>query len=550
NESLRLSEYLTRTELKEAQAKLEQYSKILEKNIAASEAKYRHVVENANEAIVIYQDERPQFFNARALAIFGCIEEEFGSLSFFSTVHQDDRYLVSQRYYRRFRGEKGPQLNEFRVFDKSGDVKWLQASMVVVDWEGRSAILAIMNDVTESIKARLEINKLQDQLSQSQKMEAIGTLAGGVAHDFNNILQAISGYVQLLLVKRDESDADYGALSEIDASVERAGQLIRQLLTFSRRIERALEPVDLNQEVLHACQFLERTIPKMILIENRLAGDLKQVSADKTQINQILMNLGSNASHAMPEGGRLVIETGNIHLDEFHCRANPDLEPGEYVFLRVSDNGHGIEEATIKHIFEPFFTTKGLGQGTGLGLATVYGIVTAHSGHVTCQSQVGQGTSFAIYLPAIETQPHKRAEEAGLEAEHLGGSETILLVDDERAILDAAEEMLHHYGYQTITASSGEEALDKYRTKGALIDVVILDLGMPGMGGQSCLKKILEFDPAARVIIASGYSAEGQIEEVIQSGAMDFIGKPYRLAELLRKIRGVLGNVGLTAERH
>ncbi len=540
NHRLRFKEYVTRSELKEVQAQLERYSRSLENTAAASEAKYRHVVENANEAIIIYQDDRPKFFNTKALDIFGYAAGEYAGLSFMETVHQDDRPLILERHRKRLGGEKVAQLYEFRVLDKSGSVKWLQTSDVVVDWEGRPATLALMNDITESVMARLEIKQLEEQLLQSQKLEAIGRLAGGVAHDFNNILQGISGYVQLLLLKRDDTDSYYSSLAEIDASVERATQLIQQLLAFGRRIERKPKPVDPNQEVLQACRLLERTIPKMISIETRLAGKLKQVIADPTQLNQIIMNLGSNASHAMPEGGRLIIETKNVRLDEAYCRTDPELIPGDYVLLRVSDTGEGMTKETVEHVFEPFYTTKEVGQGTGLGLATVYGIVKAHGGHITCYSELGLGTTFNIYLPVLETGGLKPIVIRKKPEKIRGGTETILVVDDEKSVLETVQDALKLSGYAPITANSGEEALEVYEENPGRIDLIILDLGMPGMGGRKCLAELLKIDSKVRILISSGYSANGLVKDTLESGARGFIGKPYRLVDMLKKVREIL----------
>lgn len=542
NQRFRFNEYLTRMKLRETQEQLEQYSRRLENTVAESEAKYQHVVENAYEAIVIYQQGMPKFYNERALEIFEYPETTFQTMQFARTIYPQDRNNVISRHQKLLNRKLVSQLFEFRIIDQSGKVKWVQTSDVLLDWEGRPAVLTILNDITDRVLAKQEIDKLQEQLLESQKMDAIGNLAGGVAHDFNNILQAVSGYIQLMLIKRNRTDKEYQYLSEIETTIERAGQLIQQLLAFGRRIDHKLEPVDLNQEILQACRLLERTIPKMIRIETHLAGDLWLLNADKTQFNRILMNLGSNASDAMPEGGRLLFETTNATLGEDFCRGIPDLSPGNYVLLRISDTGQGMNKDTLAHVFEPFFTTKEIGQGTGLGLASVYGIVKAHRGLITCDSIVGKGTIFQIYLPALSGSYLEMTgiDSTDEEEEVCAGNGLVLLVDDETAVLEAAAEAFRMHGYEVITAQSGEEALKIYQVDSKRIDLVVLDLSMPGIGGRKCLERIRIIDHKAKVIIASGYSSSNKAEDCIAMGAAAFIGKPYRLRHLINKAREII----------
>lgn len=395
-------------------------------------------------------------------------------------------------------------------------------------------ILTMIFDITEQ-------KRLEAQFQHAQKMEAVGTLASGISHDFNNVLQAISGYVQLMLTKENQNQENLKYLSEMDLALGRASDLVQRLLTFSRKVKPELKPIDLTQAVDHTVTMLERTIPRMISIETRLANDLKLINGDSSKLEQALMNLGTNARDAMPEGGKLVIETRNVMLDETYCRDYLDVDPGEYVSLRVTDTGRGMDEETVKHIFEPFFTTKGVGKGTGLGLSSVYGIVKGHAGHMTCRSAPGQGTTFDIYFPAMQLQEVLGAvSDKGFKAAVAGGDETILLVDDEEAILDIAKDILESHGYSSILADSGEQALDIYREEGARIDLVVLDLGMPGMGGRKCLERLLDINPNVRTIIASGYFTDGQESEILEYGAKGFIGKPYRLEDLLKNVRQVL----------
>jgi len=385
---------------------------------------------------------------------------------------------------------------------------------------------------------------LEAQLAQAKKMEAVGTLASGIAHDFNNLLQAINGYAQILLLKKREGKPDYVELNAIYQAGERAAQLVQQLLLFSRKAATERKLCELNREVEQIKKMLERTIPKMIAIELHLGSRLWSVKADPVQVEQILLNLGGNAADAMPDGGNLLIETENVVFDEVYAQTLPGAEPGKYVLIKVSDTGEGMDKETVEHIFDPFFTTKGVGKGTGLGLASVYGIVKTHGGYIACTSNKNHGTTFKIYLPAAEQA--EADEERNMESRPLkSGTENVLIVDDEDPIRDFVSQVLKKYGYTVLTASSGEEALKIYTAGPKEIDLVILDIGMPGMGGHKCLQKIREFDPSAKVIVASGYSSDGQVKETMAVGAVGYMGKPYKLTDLLNEVRTVLDKTNM-----
>jgi PAS domain S-box-containing protein len=423
-----------------------------------------------------------------------------------------------------------------------GEQRWTTVNAAPVrNAEGEIvAGVVVFADVTEQVQAETERERLEAQLRQAQKMEAIGTLASGIAHDFNNVLHAIGGYVQLISMAQQPDSRTAGYVSQIESAVQRASDLVQRLLTFSRKVQPELKPVDLNREVKQAAEMLERIIPRMIAIEVKPAEDLPPVQADPDQINQVLMNLGTNARDAMPEGGRLTIETSCEELDETELRGCPNARPGSYVTLKITDTGVGMDEESLKHIFDPFFTTKSIGKGTGLGLSMVYGIVKKHRGHILCQSERGRGTAFVLRFPAIEDERPAVCKEESIELETPRGQEKILLVDDEPAVLEIGREMLEQFGYRVSTASSGEEALEFYGNNGNAADVVILDLGMPGMGGNKALRELLKMDPGARVIIASGYGADNRAKEALAEGAREFIGKPYHMRELAAKIREVL----------
>ncbi len=379
---------------------------------------------------------------------------------------------------------------------------------------------------------------LQKQLFQAQKMESIGTLAGGLAHDFNNILTVVLGFCELLLLDRQEGAQDYADLETIARAARNGADLVKRILAFSRQAEPSLRPVDLNHEVLQAWNLLDRTIPKMVAIEPLLADNLMRINADPGQIEQVLLNLAVNARDSMPEGGKIVIKTHNVTLDEEYCATQAEAKPGVYVLLTMSDTGYGMDKYVLEHIFEPFYTTKELGKGTGLGLAMVYGIVKSHGGHVECYSEPGVGTRFKLYFPAIDAE--EKAVVASTQVTPALGTETILLVDDDEQIRELAKRLLSGAGYKVLTAGNGKEALHVYRTRRDEISLVILDLLMPEMGGKQCLEELMQIDPHAKVLIASGYSLDNATAKTLERGARGFVGKPYHVKEFIRTVRQVL----------
>jgi len=395
-------------------------------------------------------------------------------------------------------------------------------------------------EISQHIRAEDISLKLGIQLQHAQKMESIGTLAGGIAHDFNNILQAISGYVQLLLIEKEVDHPDFEMLDEIEKASRKAGALTQQLLAFSRRVESALKPTNLNEKVIHVKEILQRTIPKMIDIQLELDPELKMVNADEGQIEQVLMNLGINAKHAMPDGGRLIFTTENVYLGREFCETQVDLTLGEYVRLSVTDTGAGMNPETQKNIFDPFFTTRQVGQGPGLGLSMAYGIVKNHNGHITFASQPGCGTEFEIYLPVLQAQDEITSAEPCDSETACGGDETILVVDDDDAVLNLGQNILERFGYSTLKVNSGEAAIHIYKQQKEDIDLVILDLNMPGMGGQNCLDELRRFDPDIKVIVASGYPPDDAIKKTLETVVGGYIAKPYRLTDMMQKVRELL----------
>ncbi len=392
--------------------------------------------------------------------------------------------------------------------------------------------VAVKRDVTQEIL-------LERQLQQAQKLESIAALAGGIAHDFNNLLTIASGYTEILLMEKKEGDPGHEELEAIRHAASRGADLVRSILTFSRQIETFPRVVDINDEIRHAEKLMMRTIPKMIEIRLDLAEDVDPVKVDAGQFEQILLNLAVNARDAMPGGGELTLRTRNVRLDEEYCRTHLGTTPGDYVMAEVSDTGHGMGPDEIERIFEPFYSTKRPGEGTGLGLAMVFGIVKGHGGHIACYSEPGAGTVFKIYFPVVREE--QRDEDPAVSREMTAfGTETILLVDDEESIRSLGESILRRAGYTTLTASNGVEGLEIYRKRGEDIDLVVLDMIMPEMGGEQCLEELTQIDPEVKVLIASGFSAQGMTKVSDRPGVRGFVGKPFKMSSLLKTVRKAL----------
>ncbi|MBI5249287.1 MAG: PAS domain S-box protein [Desulfomonile tiedjei] len=490
-------------------------------------------VEQAAEAIVIVDARgKVEYVNPAFERITGYTRDEvLGSKPGLLTSEGNDAAFLDELQNTLAAGECwGGRLVKNR---KDGSVYQEEVTISPV----RDSLGRVLNYVIVKRDISKEIS-LQQQLLHAQKMEAVGTLAGGVAHDFNNLLQVTLGFSELLLQEKSEQDPEYADLLKIFHSARSGAELVQRLLTFSRKVEPKPLPLDLNIQIAQVEKLISRTIPKMIDIRLDLSGDLARIYADPTQVEQVLMNLAVNARDAMPGGGKLALATRNISLDQEYCKIHVGVHPGEYVLLTVSDTGHGMEAVTLEHIFEPFYTTKELGRGTGLGLAVVYGIIKQHGGHITCDSEAGKGSTFNVYFPAIEAH-------VGLDVETSGefpafGTETILLVDDEEFVRDLGESILSKAGYTVLTAADGLKAHDLFCEKGERISMVILDLIMPEMGGRDCLAELLRIDPKVKVLIASGHAATESTKECIEHGAKGFIAKPFRLKELLRQVRKIL----------
>ena len=383
-----------------------------------------------------------------------------------------------------------------------------------------------------------EMGLSPDQLLQLQKMGLVGSMTSGIAHDFNNLLQAILGRVDLLMHDEDQKQPRYAELREVAHAAERGAELVKQLLAFSRQSARDFQPLNLNKSIQKVERLLSRTIPGMIEIKMDLAADLKLINGVPVQIEQLLINLVLNARDAMPTGGQLTLATKNITLDE-EKDLGADIKPGKYVQLTVADTGSGMPEEILAQIFQPFFTTKSLGQGTGLGLFMVKVIVHRHQGLLSCASGPGSGTTFTIDLPVLEEKVSLPKEPGKEIAPAKTGKGTVLLVEDDESVRHLGKERLSRSGYTVLSAGSGEEALEIFRRRQNDIDVVLLDLLMPGMGGKQCLTELLKIDPQAKIILMSGGDPD-TLNGAMAAGARRILSKPYKMEELLQAVRQVM----------
>ncbi len=394
--------------------------------------------------------------------------------------------------------------------------------------------LQIKNLFSERVEAERELLRMEEQLLQAQKMEAIGTLAAGIAHDFNNLLQGILGYTQLLM--EESGHENKNELAHIEQASLRAAELIRDLLTFSRKEKAELEVLDLSSLILSSKKLLERTLPKMVDITVSLDKNLNIINGDSQHLEQVLLNLATNACDAMDGSGEISIKAENVTLNISH----PKLAAGQYVRICISDTGKGIDEETQRHMYDPFFTTKGVGKGTGLGLSTVFGIVVNHGGAIDCKSTVGKGTTFSILLPAEVDEKAAELLKEEQAISYPGGKETILLVDDEELVLGVSSRFLERLGYEVLIARTGEQCLDTLEKTERPVDLIILDVGMPGMGGKVCSRTIQKKYPKQKVVIATGYGGLSAGENASSLGALALISKPFDLETLAKSVRQAL----------
>ena len=511
---------------------------------AEEQSRYKELLENVDDAVYIL-DRTGNVLEANEAAYtrLGYTPEQFFGLNLSDIIPREQaRSIIEQLGQETQDDDDGGQEEgpgkitlETTHAGTGGNLIAVEIQSRAISYRGRNVILNVARDVTARIEAEKEKKQLESQLIHSQKMEAVGTLAGGIAHDFNNLLMGIQGYISLMRLQTDDKDPNDEYLEGIENAVMNAANLTNQLLGFARKGKYTLRQSSINRIVENSAKMFTRT-RKEIITHLKLQDNSWTVKVDPGQIEQILINLYLNAWHAMPDGGDIFIQTENVYLSDDYCTPF-EVPAGNYVKVSVTDTGVGISKDIIERIFEPFFTTKDVGKGTGLGLASAYGIIKNHNGVIRVYSELGNGTTFNIYLPASDDSV---VEDTQVHSKMIKGKEKILLVDDEETTIRVEKLMLKELGYSVLPARSGQEAVQLYKENKLTLDLVALDMIMPEMNGKDTYAELKRINPQVKVLLVSGYSLNKQIEELMDKGCNGFIQKPFDIVQLSRKLREVL----------
>ncbi len=514
--------------------------KLAEDALRESETRYQAFFEMTGATMMVVEDDMTISLANRQFEILtGYRREEVeGKRKWTEFVEKENlEQMIARHRLRRTGLDNVESSYEFRLRHRDGSVRYILLTVGLIP--GTKQSVASLIDITEQRNADEDRRRLEERLQHADKMEAIGTLAGGIAHDFNNLLMGIQGYASLTLLDLDPSHPHYERLKRIEEQVQSGTDLTRQLLGFARGGRYEVKPTDMNEIVKKTSSMFGRT-KKEISIHRKYDRKLWSVEADRGQMEQIFMNLYVNAWQAMPGGGDIFLATENVFLDETEAQLMSVI-PGRYVKITISDTGTGMDGKTRERIFDPFFTTKAMGRGTGLGLAMVYGIVKGHGGMIHAESEPGHGSTFTILLPASDKEVIKEAKEAGTIVK---GGETILLVDDEPMVAEVTGELLTSLGYRVFMAGSGQEAIAVYLAKKGEIDLVVLDMIMPGLSGGETFDRLKEIDPGVKVLLSSGYSIDGEAKTIMDRGCNGFLQKPFHIEKLSGKLREVLDRQG------
>jgi PAS domain S-box-containing protein len=515
--------------------------RLADKALLESEAKYRSIVENLEEGYFeIDLAGNMTFFNDPLCKILGYARNELTgkNINTFTTAAMIRKMDEIYGHVKKTGGSM--RVTDYDALGKDGQHIALELTASLLRDTNSTPIgfRGFIRDVSERKEEEAEKKRLEIQVQQAQKMESIGTLAGGIAHDFNNILMGIQGNASLMAIKTDPNHPSFEKIKNIETYVENGTELTQQLLGFARRGKYHATTTDINDVIEKSTNMLNKN-KKEIRIQMDLVPEIWTVEVDRGQIEQALLNLYVNAWQAMPEGGSLKLKTENVVLGADFINSQPyQVEAGDYIKITVTDTGIGIDKDTQVRIFEPFFTTKEMGRGTGLGLASVYGIIKNHGGYINVYSEVGQGTTFTIYLPASVKSIQPEAKTVAPTV--VTGNGTILFVDDEKMIIDVGQELLQELGYDVLTASNGQDAIEIYRQKSAQIDLVIMDLIMPGLSGGETFDRLKKINSQVKVLLSSGYSINGQAAKILERGCDGFIQKPFNLNQLSEKIQGII----------
>lgn len=509
-----------------------------EQELLKAEANFRNLVESSPGIVYLLEPDPPYLpvYISPNIEKYGYTAEEWYSKPIWSSIlYAEDRENATREFETAV--SHGFETDfSYRIVARDGSIHWWQDNgRFVLDEQGnRIGWQGLILDITAT-------KLLEHQLRQSQKLESVGLLAGGIAHDFNNMLTAINGYSELILRKLGKDDPLYFYAEEISKAGQRSATLTNQLLAFSR--QQVLNPalVNINDLINDTMKILQRVIGEDIQLKATLNSQIGNTKVDPGQFAQIIMNLAVNARDAMPQGGKLTIETANILLDEEYCRHHLNVSPGIFVMVAVSDTGNGMSEVTKQHIFEPFFTTKDVGLGTGLGLATVHGIVNQSGGNIEVYSEEGVGTTFKVYFPVVSGDCGKPIPTVDLVRNYVG-TETILLVEDEELVRNLSREILKSYGYNVITANNGMEALDLFERQNCTFDLLMTDIVMPQIGGRVLAEKLLEKLPNLLVLFTSGYTDDAVVRHGVIDINTNFIQKPFSPEALAIKVREIIEN--------
>ncbi len=511
--------------------------KQMEISLLESEESYRLLTENSLTGIYIHVGGLLKFVNTRFAEILGYAPEEMVGHQYWDFVHPEDREMVKNISLSRARGETAPPEYEFRHQSKDGETVWVHNLASIIQYQRQAANMGNLTQINDRKQAENEKRILEAQLQQAQKLESVGTLAGGIAHDFNNILSSVIGYTELALDDVEKGTHLEDNLQEVYTAGKRARDLVKQILTFARQTEEEVKPIQVDLITKEVLKFIRSSLPTTIEIKQNIESD-SLIMGNSTQVHQILMNLCTNAAHAMKDDiGVLEISLGDVQIGTGFPSTPVNLKKGDYIKLSVSDTGTGISPSVIGKIFDPYFTTKKVGEGTGMGLSLVQGIVESHGGKITVDSKLGKGTTFSIYLPVTKKRDFSRPYE---QSDLPTGTERILFVDDELPITKLGSEILERLGYQVTTRTSSVEALELFRQKTNDFDLVITDMTMPNITGDKLAVELMKIRRDIPVILCTGYSKKFSDENAGEIGIKAFAYKPIVKADLAKTIRKVL----------